>query len=275
VAKPVEELEKLCAVPGTDLPLVFDDEGRARAPDGRCFRAVGGVPILRDEPAPLVERPKDLASGGLPPERIAHMESMPGYTLFLGAGNSNFRHPRVIEVEYDLFRDTDVVADAHALPFHSNAFDLFVAMNVFEHLRRPHEVAHEVMRVLQPGGEVQIHTAFLQPLHEAPAHFYNATEFGVREWFRDFEDVEVHVSWNFNPLYSLAWLSSDLLATVEQHLGADASARIGGLTMTELAAFWRGPAGWHPEAHAVFTGLPEPAQRGTAAGFDLHARKPG
>lgn len=272
--KPIELLAKLCTVPGTDLPLVFDDDGRARAPDGSCFRAVGGVPILRDEPMPLVQRPGDLASGGLPPERIAHMESLPGYSLFLGAGNSNFRNPRVIEVEYDLFRDTDVVADAHQLPFRSGSFDLFIAMNVFEHLRRPHEVASEVMRVLRPGGEVQIHTAFLQPLHEAPAHFYNATEFGVREWFRDFADVEIHVSWNFNPLYALAWLSSDLLGSVEAHLGPDAAKRIGGLTMQELAEFWRKPDGWHPDAHAVFTGLPEPAQRATAAGFDLRARKP-
>ncbi len=95
------------------------------------------------------------------------MKSLPGYTLFLGAGNSNFRSPRVIEVEHDLFRDTDVVADAHRLPFRSSSFDLFF-----------------------------------------------------------------------------------------------------------VADFWRHHAGWNPEAHAIFTALPEPAQRATAAGFDVRARKP-
>jgi SAM-dependent methyltransferase len=274
LAKPVELLAKLCTVPGSDMPLAFDSDGTAKSPYGRCFRAVGGVPILRDEPPAPVQRPPTLASGGVPADRIAHIESMSGYTLFLGAGNSNFRNPRVIEVEYDLFRDTDVVADAHCLPFRSGSFALFFAMNVFEHLRRPEEAAHEVMRVLEPGGEVHIHTAFLQPLHEAPAHFYNATEFGVREWFRDFENVEVRVSSNFNPLYAFAWLSNDLLTAVAAELGDDAAKRLADLTIADLAAFWRSPAGWNPEALSIFTNLPEAAQRPMAAGFDLRARKP-
>lgn len=273
MAKPVELLAELCSVPGTDMPLVFAADGSARAPDGRRFRAEAGVPILRDEPPSLVTRPSDLASGGVPADRIAYIESRPGYTLLLGAGNSNFRSPRVVEVEHDLFRDTDVVADAHQLPFRSGSFGLFFAMNVFEHLRRPDEAAREALRVLAPGGEIHIHTAFLQPLHEAPAHYYNATEFGVREWFRDFDDVEVHVSYNFNPLYSIAWLASDLLLAVESHLGKKSAERIATLTMAELARFWRQPGGWHPEAQAVFRSLPEPAQRALAAGFDLRARK--
>jgi len=274
LAKPVELLAKLCSVPGTDEPLAFDSDGRATAPGGHAFRAVAGVPILRDEPPAAIRRPTDLASGGVPSDRIAYLESVPGYTLFLGAGNSNFRSPRVIEVEYDLFRDTDVVADAHRLPFRSGSFALFFAMNVFEHLRRPEQAVHEVMRVLQPGGEVHIHTAFLQPLHEAPAHFYNATEFGVREWFRDFDDVQVHVSSNFNPLYAVAWLSSDLLGAVAARVGDVAAKRVADLTLRDLAAFWRSPAGWDPEALAIFSNLPEDAQRALAAGFDLRARKP-
>jgi SAM-dependent methyltransferase len=240
VAKPLELLAKLCSTPGTDEPLAFAPDASARSAGGRRFRAVSGVPVLRDEPPVLVHKPVELASGGVPPDRIEHMKSLPGYTLFLGAGNSNFRSPRVIEVEHDLFRDTDVVADAHRLPFRSGSFDLFFAMNVFEHLEDPPRAAREALRVLRPGGE----------------------------------GVELHVSPNFNPLHSVAWLASDLLAAIGTQVGPAAARRIGALTLDEVAGFWRHQAAWNPEAHAIFTALPEPAQRATAAGFDLRARKP-
>ena len=176
-----------------------------------------------------MQRPTDHQSGGVPDDLIAYMNSLPGYTLFLGAGNSNFRSPRVIEVEYDLFRDTDVIADAHCLPFGSGSFDFFFAPNVFEHLRRPFDAAREALRVLKPGGKIHIHTAFLQPLHEAPAHFFNATEFGVREWFAGFDDVEVGVSGNFNPIYTVSWIASELLGAAAHHLGPDVARKIGAL----------------------------------------------
>lgn len=274
MAKPIDLLAKLCTAPGTDVALSFALDGTCVSPDGRRFRATRGVPVLRDEPPLAVEHPTSLASGGVPPDRIAYIESLSGYTLLLGAGNSNFRSPNVIEVEHDLFRDTDVVADAHRLPFRSGSFQLFFAMNVFEHLVDPARAAAEALRVLKPGGEIHIHTAFLQPLHEAPAHFYNATEFGVRAWFRDFENVEVHVSQNFNPLHSVAWIASDILAAIETQIGSAAAKQIGALTLDEVAGFWRRQAGWNPQAHAIFAALPEPAQRATAAGFDLRARKP-
>lgn len=274
MAKPVDLLREICTVPGTDVALEFSDDASCTAADGTRFRAQRGVPILRDEPQPLVERPTDYNSGGVPDHEIARMDALRGYTLFLGAGNSTFRHPRVVEVEYDLFRETDVIADAHRLPFRSNSFELYFAMNVFEHLQRPYEAAREALRVLVPGGAVHIHTAFLQPLHEEPAHYFNATEFGIREWFRGFDAVEVGVSTNFNPLYALSWLASELLHGAERHFGERTGAQFGALTLAEAARFWPGDPDWNPTLRDLFFRLPEGVQRRIAAGFELRACKP-
>jgi len=146
---------------------------------------------------------------------------------------------------------------------------------VFEHLRDPLSAAREAMRVLRPGGEIVIHTAFLQPVHEAPAHFYNATEYGVREWFRDFDQVQVCVSPNFNPIYALSWIAHDLLQMAEGLMGPEPSKRFAELTLEELAGFWRAPNDFDAETLQHFWSIPQAAQAGLAAGFEMTARKPG
>jgi hypothetical protein len=43
--------------------------------------------------------------------------------------------------------------------------------------------------VLKPGGQIHIDTAFMQPFHSDPNHFFNMTISGVREVFRPFREV--------------------------------------------------------------------------------------
>jgi SAM-dependent methyltransferase len=274
VAKHIEFLNRICSAPGTNERLQFDERGYSRVEGGSRYRALRGVPILRAEPPPTVIMPSSHVSGAIAQDRVHYMCGLSGYTLLMGGGNLAFSHPNVVDVEFNLYTNTDVVADAHLLPFQDDTFDLFFAMNVFEHLRQPFVAAKEALRVLKPGGELHLHTAFLQPLHEEPIHYFNATEFGGREWLRDFESVECLVSPNFNPLYSLAWFSFELLALVEKHLGSGAAKTIGNLTVAEAARFWTQPLDWNPAMHEMFFKLPEQAQRRIAAGFDFKARKP-
>jgi len=274
LAKHVDFLSQICSAPGTDEPLQFDKRGHSEAKDGSRFRALRGVPILRAEPEPAIVMPSSHISGAISQERIDSMCGLSGYTLLLGGGNLAFSHPNVVDVEFNLYTNTDVVADAHLLPFRDETFELFFAMNVFEHLRQPFVAAKEALRVLKPGGQIHLHTAFLQPLHEEPAHYFNATEFGGREWLCDFESIECIVSPNFNPLYSLGWFSAELLALVSKHLGSGAMEMVGNLTVAEAARFWTHPLGWNPTMTEIFFKLPEQAQRRIAAGFDFKARKP-
>ena len=63
--------------------------------------------------------------------------------------------------------------------------------------------------MLKPGGVLLVHTVFLQPLQEAPWHFYNCTRYGLQQWLEDLEIEALHVSANFSPGHSISWLASE------------------------------------------------------------------
>ncbi len=230
------------------------------------------VPVFLDEEAEEV--PETHQSNPLGPEFEAILQQGDGLTLNIGAGATRVKYPHCVEFEHKIFCHTDVVGDAHHLPFREGVFDRVFAFNVFEHLRDPRAAAAEIFRVLKPGGQVAIHTAFLQALHEEPAHFYNATEFGVREWFAQFAIDRCGVSANFSPGYTLAFLMSNVLATVRSsQTSPEDLLALSRTTLGDWAAFWEGRAEPPPGFHALLA-LPQDAQGRVAAGFELLARKP-
>jgi SAM-dependent methyltransferase len=155
-------------------------------------------------------------------------------------------------------------------------FDAVIALNAFEHYRDPRAAAREILRVLRPGGRVLIRTAFMQPLHEPPWHFYNCTRYGLEAWFEDFETEKLHVSENFHPGYSLSWLASELeLALRARMSDAEADAFLA-TPLQSVVSLWRAPEAtkngeplWENLA-----ALPQEAQAVTAAGFEFLGRRP-
>jgi SAM-dependent methyltransferase len=197
------------------------------------------------------------------------------FVLHIGAGGTAERYPNCIEFEHKIFRHTDVVGDAHHLPFRDDVFDRVFAFNVFEHLAEPAIAAQEIHRVLKPGGGLAIHTAFLQPLHEAPHHFYNATEYGVRQWFAPFEIEDCRVSSNFGPGMMLAFLMSNVLESARAGGVLEAEqALISQSKLGEWADYWS-KWGEPPPGFNALQSLPQPMQKRVAAGFELIAKKPG
>jgi predicted SAM-dependent methyltransferase len=238
----------------------------------RVFELKNGVPIFLAEPVEMVAA--DHTSNALGAEYEQTLRDGHELVLHIGAGMTRQKYPNCVELERKLFRHTDVVGDAHTLPFRGDTFGVVLAFNVFEHLRDPMAAASEIRRVLKPGGRVAIHTAFLQPLHESPHHYYNATEFGVRQWFRDFEVERCHVSANFGPGMMLAFLSAAIIsASAQAGVDADALAQVNQSTLGEWAALWKTKQ-TAPAAFTILQNLPPAAQSAIAAGFEVVARKP-
>ncbi len=234
-----------------------------------AFPIVAGVPVFTEAGTEVEVRPIDHASHQAS-TRIRDLFTGAQHWLHLGAGATGEVLPGSIELETAIFVHTHVVADVHHLPFADGVLGGVLALNVFEHLEDPELAARELHRVLSPGSVVLVQTAFLQPLHADPYHYYNTTEVGLRRWFRQFQIDAVEVPGNFNPLFAMSWMASELL----YHSGAATTAPPwAATTLEELAQFWTGS---HEPAGALFEAfdrLPDRAQRILAAGFEITARR--
>jgi SAM-dependent methyltransferase len=217
--------------------------------------------------------PPDHISNAIDPEVLDWLDQLDGYSLNLGAGATTRRPEQCVEVEYSIFRNTTAVADAHNLPFKDNVFDAVVSYNTFEHLAEPAIAAKELYRVLKPGGQLRVQSAFLQPLHEEPAHFYNATEYGLRRWFEDFEVTDCFVPPKMNPGRALAWFASHTLDHIEEWEGMEVRDMFSRIRLAQWSRFWEKPTTRVGFLPLVFDRLPEHVRRRFAAGFELRARK--
>ena len=241
----------------------------------RRYPIIEGRPVFLPGPGEMPKvMPPEKLSNQLEPDVIAMLESLPGWSLNIGAGGTVRPLGRCVELEYSIFRNTDVASDAHALPFANATFDAVVSCATFEHLAEPHRVADEIYRVLKPGGRVFVETAFIQPLHEAPHHYFNATEFGVRRWFAAFESPEIAIPHYFQPANAVAWIACNLLISVDESRGAEARGRIAAMTLGQWAEMWDRPALRGSPEFQLLEDLPDSIKARISAGFQIRATKP-
>lgn len=239
---------------------------------GEEFPVRVGCPVFVSGLDPRIMSPDHL-SNPIPESVMEWLVWQPGWVLNLGSGGTRIKLNHVVEVEYSIFRHTDVVADAHRLPFADASFEAVVTLNTFEHLHSPELAAAEVRRVLKPGGRLVLQTAFLQPVHEAPHHYYNSTEYGLRHWFRDFEITSVSVSPNFNPAYVFAWLAFEAIQETKKIAGENLARRLAESSLADWAMGWE-DSSRRGEMWELLGRLPQEIQARFAAGFHLEAIKP-
>jgi SAM-dependent methyltransferase len=108
----------------------------------------------------------------------------------IGAGVDVFlRDPSVQIIATDVYAspNTQLVTDAHHLPFDDAVFDGVWITAVLEHVLEPQTVVNEIWRVLKPSGQVYAETPFMQQVHERAYDFSRFTASGHRWLCRHFE----------------------------------------------------------------------------------------
>lgn len=271
----LRRLLEIMRCPETHAPLRLDEDGQTVVADPSGYRwpCVDFVPQMfagLDAHAYPVEH----RSNALAPRAQEIIKGTDGLVLNLSAGGSEAWYPHVVEAEAGIFRNTDIVADAHNLPFRDEVFSACVAMNAFEHYHTPPAAADEIYRVLKPGALLLIHTAFLQPVHEPPYHFYNATPFGVQKWFERFRDGRIATSANFNPGYALSWILSDLDDGLRAEGKSAEADLLAGCTLADIARFWREPTTRQGDVWQAFFAASPDLQSRLAAGVEFIGTKP-
>ncbi|MFO1126867.1 MAG: glycosyltransferase [Rhodospirillales bacterium] len=267
-------LLSLLQCPETGEALERDGDELRGVRTGRRWPIVDGRPVFTKDGRDVHCHAVDHVSNPLPRSALHLIEGSEGPVLNLSGGASSCCFDHVVEAEYSLFRTTDVAADAHHLPFKDSAFDLVVCLNAFEHYREPTAVAAEIRRVLRPGGKVFIHTAFMQPLHEAPYHYFNCTKYGLEEWLRIFDIDYIHVSANLNPAYAFSWLASDLDAAMAAHVSEQAAADFRNTPVATFVDLWRDERTRRLPVWEAFFQLPQEVQERFAAGWEAAAHRP-
>lgn len=159
----------------------------------KAFPLARGEPVSRHEAMDnFVTDYFDVDSGGL--------------YLDAGAGWPPSGRENVLQLEIERFPSTNVVGDGAELPFRDATFDGIISHAVMEHVKDPFAYARELIRVLKPGARFICHSAFLQPVHAYPDHYFNTTLEGLKLLFTGAKIVEAGVSPFQLPWLTVEWI---------------------------------------------------------------------
>jgi len=187
----------ICEPGGNRIPdICYAAEGRhnaVRLPTSetysilgtRHFHNPGNLPLIR-----LNESEYTHPYGGRATELV---NSSTGLVLDIGAGITNPENipPNVVLMDAVHYANLDLVSTCAHLPFLDGSFETVVSQAVFEHVSDPFLLAKEIFRILKPGGIFYLTTAFMQPLHGDPFHYFNMTANGLKRVLSGYEIEEI------------------------------------------------------------------------------------
>lgn len=109
----------------------------------------------------------------------------------------------LIETDISFGPRTQIISDAHDIPFADCSFDGIILQAVLEHVTDPHRCVSEAWRVLKDNGYIYAEVPFMQQIHGGRYDFTRFTHLGLRQLFRNFyENASGAVC---GPGMALAW----------------------------------------------------------------------
>jgi SAM-dependent methyltransferase/uncharacterized protein YbaR (Trm112 family) len=85
---------------------------------------------------------------------------------------------------------TDIVFDAHDIPFEDETFDGVIVQAVLEHVGDPYRCVGEIHRILKSDGIIYAEIPFLQQVHGGGVDYTRFTHLGMLRLFKDFQEIE-------------------------------------------------------------------------------------
>lgn len=140
-----------------------------------------------------------------------------GLVLNDGSGWPRKDFENVINLEITSLPSTNVVGDGSKLPFPDESFDAIISLSVVEHVEDPFAYAKEMYRVCKKGGEVLIDSAFMQPIHNYPQHYFNTTLEGLKLLFGDFKPIRCIIDEHQKPWVALQWFLKSYLGGLDSN----------------------------------------------------------
>jgi len=110
---------------------------------------------------------------------------------------------KFIESDVSFGPRTQIIFDAHDIPFPDNYFDGVIIQAVLEHVLDPYRCVEEIYRVLKMNGIVYAETPFMQQVHMGRYDFHRFTHLGHRRLFRKFTEIDSGAV--CGPGMALAW----------------------------------------------------------------------
>lgn len=188
--------------------LEWAEPGLRCASCGRTYRVHDGIPLLTDNPEAAIGFDRSVVVENAYSENwlefIRGAGSRP--VLDLGSGNNTMPFEHLVKLDVFALPNVDVVGVAEHLPFRDGVFKTVISGAVFEHVMDPFLAIDQVHRVLAEDGEVYIETAFLQPVHAFPNHYFNMTRQGLVNLCKSFEPVASGVQPHQYPSFVLRWM---------------------------------------------------------------------